>query len=204
MRSDAELLEAWSQGDTRAGERLFERHYEGVARFFRNKVGDEWAELCQRTFLACVEAVSKFRAEGSFRSFLFGIAYRQLYRFYRQRAYDRDRLDFGVVSALDLDPTASSFMAARDEERLLLLALRRIPVEYQVILELHYWEEMSAKACAEVLELPVGTAKTRLRRARQLLEAALAQDASSEAELTRTLSGLESWARNLRGQIGEA
>lgn len=201
MPSDAELYLAWTQGDAGAGEALFERHYEGVARFFRNKAGDDWPELCQRTFLTCVEAAPKFRQAGSFRSFLFGIAYRTLYRFYRERAYQRDRLDFELRSVEDLDPKASSIVAAREEERLLLTALRRIPLEYQVILELHYWEEMSAKACAEVLEIPVGTAKTRLRRARQLLERQLAASAESEQILTRTMSGLDTWARNLRAQL---
>ncbi|KIG14630.1 RNA polymerase sigma-70 factor [Enhygromyxa salina] len=201
MSSDPELFLAWAAGDAGAGERLFERHYEAVARFFRNKASDDWPELCQRTFLACVESAPKLREAASFRSFLFGIAYRQLYRFYSERANDRERLDFELSSVADLDPKASSIVAAHEEELLLLAALRRIPLEYQVILELHYWEDMTAKACAEVLDLPIGTAKTRLRRARQLLEVELAASASSEQVLTRTISGLESWARGLRAQL---
>ncbi|NVB43170.1 sigma-70 family RNA polymerase sigma factor [Pseudenhygromyxa sp. WMMC2535] len=201
MDSDLQLFADWAQGDQRAGERLFERHYEGVARFFRNKAGDHWPELCQRTFLTCVEVRDKFRAEGSFRSFLFGIAYRQLYRFFRERARDPESVDFQLRSVQDFDPSLSSVVAANQEERLLLAALRRIPLEYQVILELHYWEDMTAKACAEVLDVPLGTAKTRLRRGRQLLEAELAKDAPSEEVLTRTLSDLEGWARRLREQL---
>jgi RNA polymerase sigma-70 factor (ECF subfamily) len=199
--SDAELFMAWVEGDASAGERLFERHYEGVARFFRNKAADDWPELCQRTFLACVEAAPKFRADGSFRSFLFGIAYRQLYRFYRERNYDRARLDFELRSVQDLDPTPTSIVAANEEERLLLAALRRIPLEYQVILELHYWEDMTAQACGEILDIPLGTAKTRLRRARQLLERELSKADEPQELITRTLSGLDSWARHLRAQL---
>ena len=201
MSSDTELLTAWAGGDTSCGETLFERHYEGVARFFRNKAGEDWAELCQRTFLACVEALPKLRDAASFRSFLFGIAHRQLYRYYRERHYEQKRLDFATCSAVDLDPRASSIVAGKQEEQLLLAALRRIPLEYQVILELHYWEDMTAKTCAETLEIPLGTAKTRLRRARQLLEQALAAQTEDPVLLTRTISGLDTWARGLRAQV---
>jgi len=198
MTSDAELFERWCAGDEPAGEELFRRYFDAIARFFRNKATDDWPELVQKTFLACIEARASFRGDGSFRSFLFGIAYRQLLRGYRDRG--NERLDLTERSAHDLDPTASACVAKREEERLLLAALRRIPVEYQVVLELHYWEEMSAAACAEVLELPVGTVKTRLRRARELLERELAQLAQGPG-LEATVSRLDEWAAGLRQQL---
>jgi DNA-directed RNA polymerase specialized sigma24 family protein len=43
-----------------------------------------------------------------------------------------------------------------------------------MILELYYWENMTAKDIGDVLEIPEGTARTRIRRAKQLLEAQLA------------------------------
>ena len=199
MSSDSELFERWVSGDAEAGRQLFRRHYDGVARFFRNKVGAEWGELCQRTFLACLEAAPSFRREGSFRSFLFGIAYRQLRRHYQAQA--RERIDFGSRSIHDLDPTASAVHAAREEQQLLLVALRRIPLELQVILELVYWEELSAQACAEILDIPVGTAKSRLRRARERLEQALAELASSPEQLEQTRTRLADWARELRANL---
>lgn len=201
MSGDEELFAAWAAGDQDAGERLFERHYEGIARFFRNKAGDHWPELCQQTFLTCVEVRDKFRGEGSFRSFLFGIAYRQLHRHFRRRSQAHELVDFQVQSVQDFDPSVSSIVAATEEERQLLAALRRIPLEYQVILELHYWEDMTAKDCAEIIGIPLGTAKTRLRRGRQLLEQALSASVESQELLTRTLSDLEGWARNLREQF---
>ena len=198
MTSDAELFERWSAGDEAAGEELFRRYFEAVARFFRNKATDDWPELVQKTFLACVEARASFRGDGSFRSFLFGIAYHQLLRCYRDRG--NDRIDLTERSAHDLDPTASACVAKREEERLLLAALRRIPLELQVVLELHYWEEMSTTACAEVLGLPVGTVKTRLRRARELLERELAKLAQGSV-LEATVSRLDEWAAGLRRQL---
>ncbi|MCA9715625.1 MAG: sigma-70 family RNA polymerase sigma factor [Myxococcales bacterium] len=197
---DREELAAWRAGDRGAGKALFERHYGAVARFFRNKAGDAWAELTQRTFLALLETLPRYRGDGTFRGYLFGIAYRQLLRHYRERARDRDRLDFGTVSAADLEPSPSAVVGEREHERVLLTCLRRLPLDYQVILELHYWEDMSARECGEALDLPLGTAKTRLRRGRQLLERELTAIASGQDALTRTSTRLDEWARALRAR----
>lgn len=172
--SDAQLLEAWAGGDRAAGEALFERHFEAVARFFRNKLSADTAheDLIQQTFLGCVEARDRFRGDASFRSFLFAIAHRQLAKYWRTRS--RDRLDFQTVSVFDLDASPSAALVQDQEHQRLLLALRRIPIDSQVALELHYWESMTAAEIAEVLDIPLGTAKTRLRRAKQLLEVELA------------------------------
>lgn len=91
-------------------------------------------------------------------------------------------------------------MAKREEERLLLAALRRIPVDCQVVLELHYWEEMSLTMCAEVLDVPVGTVKSRLRRARARLDVELRQLAEGPV-LEATVSRLDEWAAGLRKQL---
>lgn len=132
---DAALFARWHGGDAEAGRELFRRHYDRVARFFRNKAPDDWPELCQRTFLGCLEAASSYRGEASFRSFLFGIAYNQLRRHFEVRARELGRLDFGNHSVHDLDPTASALVVTREEQQLLLAALRRIPLDMQMMLE---------------------------------------------------------------------
>ena len=197
-RDDRELLEAWRGGDKRAGKILFERHYDAVHRFFRNKVGAEAPDLVQKTFLGCVEGVERYRGEGSFRSWLFAVAYRQLCKHYRRQSSERARFDFGTVSAADLDPTPSRVVAQRREHRLLLEALRAIPVEHQVALELYYWEQMSDTEVARTLDLPLGTTKSRIRRARQLLAERIAKLAKSPDELESTVGNLEQWAEQLR------
>ena len=92
-------------------------------------------------------------------------------------------------------------LAARQEQRLLLLALRRLPVDHQVALELHYWEGLTAAEIGAVLDLPLGTAKTRIRRGRALLEVQLRGIADSPELLHSTLANLEGWARQLRAQV---
>ena len=198
--SDAGLVQAWRGGDREAGKRLFERHYAAVARFFRNKVGEAGPDLIQRTFLACLEGRERFRQEASFRSYLFSIAYKIVCKYYRERRRDAGRVDFEEESAHSLSSPISA-VAARQEQRLLLEGLRRLPVDYQVVLELHYWEGLSATELADVLALPVGTAKTRLRRGRELLEARLKELSASAELLQSTLANLDAWAAQLRVQV---
>ena len=200
MTPDAELVDAWRAGDSRAGAELFERHYDGVARFFRNKVGDPAGkDLIQRTFLACFEGFARYRGEASFRTYLFSIAYNLLCKHFE--AQRRSRIDLMTISVHDLRTSPSEELAARGEQRLVLAALRRLPIEYQALLELHYWEQMTAAEAALALGIPVGTAKTRLRRGRQLLEEQLTALADSPGLLTSTLGDLEGWARELRDRI---
>lgn len=187
---DEELLRRWHSGDRCAGEALFERHYDAVSRFFRNKV-DEPRDLVQRTFLACLENIEGFRRDASFRTFLFAIANNVLRKHFRARSGPRGKVDLGTVSAADLQPSPSRVVAETNEKRLLLRALRRLSVDQQVLLELHYWEHMKVAELAAVLDLPVGTVKTRMRAARRRLEELLAELTSSPGLLQSTVSELE-------------
>lgn len=198
VSGDGELLEAWRAGDKQAGKQLFERHYDAVHRFFRNKVGAEAPDLVQKTFLGCLESVERFRGEASFRSWLFAVAYRQLCKFYRTRATERARFEVGIVSVWDLDPSPSRVLAERGEERLLLEGLRRLPLVLQVTLELHYWERMSDADIARSLGTPLGTTKSRIRRGRQQLGEILAELAESPDQLVSTLDNLDRWAERVR------
>jgi RNA polymerase sigma-70 factor (ECF subfamily) len=199
--ADDALLAAWLAGDRKAGFELFERHYDAVARFFQSKVGEHSGDLVQRTFLACVESLPSFRGRASFRSWLFAIAYRQLCRHFRDRAREQQRLDFTSISAEDLQPSAGAALGQREEVRLLLAALRRIPVELQVLVELHYWEGLTTGEIAEVLEIPPGTVRTRLMRAREQLDAVMQRIAESPSLAHSTQSGFERWAAELRAPL---
>ena len=198
---DAECLRAWAAGDREAGEELFERHFEAVARFFRNKCDRDHDDLIQATFLGCVESVARFREDSSFRTFLFAIARNVLSKYYRSKRRERARLDFGSVSAADLGASPSAWMEQGEGARTMLHALRRIPLDSQIALELHYWEGMTGQQIAEVLDIPLGTAKTRLRRARQLLETELARFSNGELKAGYTNTDLDAWARGLRDRL---
>jgi RNA polymerase sigma-70 factor (ECF subfamily) len=197
---DDALYAAWRGGDSKAGVQLFERHYPAVARFFRNKVDDDAGDLVQKTFLACLEGKERIRGDSSFRTYLFAVAHNVLYKHLRGKVREGARLDFGLTSVHDLQPTPVSLLARRREERLLLLGLRRIPLDHQVLLELYFWEKLPAREIADILGTAEGTIRTRLRRARQLLEEAMIALAASADELRDTLGNLDAWADAVRPQ----
>lgn len=197
---DAALLAAWRTGDRAAGAALFDRHFRAVARFVRTKVAREAEvdDLVQTTFLACLEAAGRWRGEGSLRAYLLGIAYHKVQHYYAARR--RDPLDLEQISVADLAPGPSAWLVRRAEQRLLLEALRRLPLQFQVVLELYFWEDLSAGAIGELLGEPEGTVRTRIRRARELLGEHLRRLAASRALLESTLADLDAWARGLRDE----
>lgn len=178
--TDDELLRAWADGDQAAGASLYRRHFTGLYRFFRTKAPDAYEDLVQITMLECVRSKDRYRGDAPFRAFLFAVARNCLLHHFRSRF--RDRLDFDASrsSVADLDPRPSTLAVRNAESARLLEAMRRIPLELQAVLELHYWEELTTTELAVALEVPQGTVKSRLRRARVALRGVL--DASAEAE----------------------
>ncbi len=200
MPNDAELFDAWCGGDQRSGAELFDRHFPAVSRFFRNKVTDDFEDLVQQTFTACVESREKFRRDSSFRTFLFAIANNVLRNYFRSRR--RDRLDLTEVTAYDLAPGPATMMGEAREQKLLLEALRRIPVEHQIILELYYWERLRAKEIGEVVGESEHTIRNRLRRGKELLRRTMEELAANHHELESTWDGLERWAKGISDHFG--
>ena len=192
-RSDEALLAAWRAGDVKAGELLWLRHARSVQRFFRNKV--PWAvamDLAQRTIESGLRVQQPVR---SFRSYLLGIAKHQLFDYLssEQRKKRRD----ADLETLVIDDTVTSpeeWVCAKREKRVLLHALRRLPLPIQLVLELRYWERMSDREIAEVLDMPLGTVKTRIAAGRVELRAAISRLVASPERLQSTLDSLEQWA----------
>ncbi len=196
-QSDGHLLLAWKAGRREAGELLFERHYARVELFFHNKVREP-EELIQKTFLAALEATDRIRETASFRAYLLGIAYKVLCGHYRRLNGPRNHARLPSASIEDMGRSPSQCVSEREEERLLLDALRHLPLKMQVVLELHYWERLKTHESAQVLRWPVGTVRNQLRRARQLLGQRIRELASSGHRLNTTQTRLDDWAESMR------
>ena len=196
--TDGELLERWRAGNSASGEALFERYYDMVERFFLNKVNNAVEDLVQETFRRCVEGYDRIRDNAQFRAFLFAIAFNVLKAHLRERYRDGRAVDIDECSVCDLEPGPGTLVGRRREHRLLLEGLRKIPVADQVVLELHYWENLTTEEIAAVLGVPVGTARGRLGRARDKLDETMRRLAESPQDLTSTLARLEDWAKECR------
>ena len=192
--TDHELLEAWRAGNRQAGDELFGRYFRSLFAFFGNKVADGVEDLISRTMMACVQNLNRITEEGTFRAYLFGIARHEVYGHYRRLRTAPD-IDFGVTSVCDLGPTPSQMVVAHNKQRALLAALRQLPLDLQIAVELHYWEGLTTAELADALEVPQGTVKSRLRRAREMLADNIhrhgdTQDLSSDE--------IDDWVRSIR------
>lgn len=198
--ADDELLARWRRGDAQAAEALFERHFDGLYRFFRNKAADAADDLVQRTLLASFEAADRFRGECSFRTFLFAIARNQLLTHLARRR-GVGRVEPARESVADSAPSPSSVVTRRREHAIVLEALRRLPIDHQILLELFYWENQSGAELATILEIPEGTVRTRLRRARELLGREV-ERLEAEGDIAQSLTGnLDAWASGLKNAV---
>jgi RNA polymerase sigma-70 factor (ECF subfamily) len=196
VTDDAELYSRWRAGDEQAAQELVERYYDSVVRFFRTKVGPQADDLVQRTFLACAEG--NFRGESGFRSYLFGVARNILFEFFRGKKRDaKVDPDFSMNSVHELDPGLSTMAAERAEQRLLVQALQRIPLEIQMTLELFYWEDLSIEELSHALGIPTGTVKSRLHRGRTLLREAMEKIPSTDNEKQSVRALITEWRDKL-------
>jgi RNA polymerase sigma factor (sigma-70 family) len=194
MDDELALLEAWRSGDARAGDRLFRRHFDAVYWFFATKVDHGADDLAQDTFAAVVRNREQVGTRHSFRAYLFAVA--------RSKLIDRLRMgnhgfDPMVSSVVDLGTSPTSAIGRRQEQAQLLSALRRIPVDMQTVLELYYVERLQGAEISEALELPLGTVRSRLRRALEALRELLRAEGGEAASVPGE-DDIERWAEELR------
>jgi RNA polymerase sigma-70 factor (ECF subfamily) len=193
---DVKLLAGWRDGDEACGKALLQRHFTSLFRFFANKVTTqpEVDDLIQDTMLGVVQQRDHFRADATFKTYLFAIARNQLFTRYRAQLRDADKFDSAHTSVAALGTSPSLAAARRSRDQVLLAALRRLPVDMQIALELFYWEELAAPEIAGVLDVPEGTVRSRIRRGRDLLRVELQRFASKAPDRDFDTQ-LERWAR---------
>ncbi|MCH9688895.1 MAG: sigma-70 family RNA polymerase sigma factor [Deltaproteobacteria bacterium] len=201
-------MSAWSQGDTKAGDQLVERHFELVYRLVAALTPPtvEVSDVVQRTFLACLERGDEIEKVERFRPYLLGIARNQVrmrMRYDRRRQGEQPVEDPATHARSSWAPRLSAVAAEREQQRVLLLALRRLPIEQQLPLELHYWEGMSTREIGELLDLKPGAVKKRLFDARRRLAEWMGQLARDEATAQLSLRQFDQWAQTMRALVHE-
>lgn len=166
-RADEWLVVRCQLGQRPAFDELIQRWNEPLWKYVRRLTGDDEAanEIVQDVWLRVLRGISRLRDGSKLRAWLFGIARRAL--------MDRLREEYAApaVSAVDLADLPADDTPVTLEEDLTTLQheLTRLPAIEREVLTLFYLQELSLGEVAEVLEVPVGTVKSRLFRARQLL-----------------------------------
>ncbi len=178
-RTDRELLLGWSKGDARARGTLSRRFHGLLRQFFANKnCSDDVDDLSQQVWVALGETlqrqdVSQIRT--SVRGYLLGIARHVLFAHLRKK-YREANLDPLSSTIAALDSSLSQAVGKKLQAQRMTLALQRLPLDTQILLEMRYVHDMTTAEIAVMYCIPEGTVKSRLSRARGLLDEALMND----------------------------
>jgi RNA polymerase sigma factor (sigma-70 family) len=173
-QTDGEAIAA-SLREPRAFGVVFERHFGPILRYLRRRLGDQPAEeVAAQTFFVAFDQRGRFdRQRIDARPWLFGIA-TNVARHHRRGEVRELR----AIAALGAEATTADDRSDNriDAERLrgrLARSLAELPAEEADVLYLLVWAELDQPEIAAALEIPLGTVKSRLSRARRRLRTAL-------------------------------
>jgi len=173
-RTDADLITAMAGRDEGALRELYERHATWIhARLARRCAdSDAVAEVLQDTFIAAWDGASRFRGDGPVPAWLWGIAIRRLISRLRRR---HDVLLGPALQERDeCEISAEEQVLLRLENVDVGSAMARISPELRVVLQLTVIDGLSTREAAALLDIPRGTVKSRLQRARATMREELA------------------------------
>jgi RNA polymerase sigma-70 factor (ECF subfamily) len=176
--SDAECVRRLQRGETEAFAVLLERHQRNIFNLLYRMLGDydDAAEVSQETFLSAYRSIKSFRGDASFSTWLYRIAVnhantrRKSVALWQQRTA---RMDLAEPASDGASDPADAFERKEMRERV-QAALNGLEAEDAAIILLRDLQDVPYEAVADILEVPIGTVKSRLHRARRALKARLA------------------------------
>lgn len=171
-RTDSELMRALRDSDRGALHELFRRHEPWLAVRLSRRCADPAVvdQAVQDTFLAVWRKPSAWRGEGEVSAWLWGIAIRSLLHALRPRRNIVERL---VQLRSESMVSAEEEVLARVEHTDVGTALGRLSPELRAVVQATVLDGLSTREAAAFLDIPAGTVKSRMSRARQELREAL-------------------------------
>ncbi|MCA9681424.1 MAG: sigma-70 family RNA polymerase sigma factor [Myxococcales bacterium] len=124
-------------------------------------------DLAQEVFLRAYRGLVGFEGRARFSTWLYRISY-NVFLNHRSRSREHDALPQGFESRAAA-PDGELSAARCDLRRDLAAAIAELPERYRAVVTLYYLEDVSYPEIAEVLDLPLGTVKTHLHRAKKML-----------------------------------
>lgn len=166
---DLATVAALRSGDGRAYADVVNTLNGPVYRFLLRLTRDATAaeDLTQETFVALWEGLESYRGKSQFTTWVFGIAYRQHLRWRDKRLVATVPLEEHWDEAVLPGPSAA--VEEADEQRRIRKAVYSLPDPYRESVALLYMEGLSYREAARVLEVPVGTVKSRMHGALTIL-----------------------------------
>ncbi|MGD2115156.1 MAG: RNA polymerase sigma factor [Acidobacteriota bacterium] len=179
--SDEELAAAAVDGDRGAFAELFHRYSARVRQFVAWQAGgrtERTEDLVQEIFLQVYRSLHRFAGRSRFRTWLYGTArnvclHERRRRRRRPEPIGQEGDDRPLDAIPDLSPGIAERLAAGELRRAVRREVERLPEIHRTVLVLRDWEELAYAEIAEVLEVPVGTVRSRLHQARARLATAL-------------------------------
>jgi RNA polymerase sigma-70 factor (ECF subfamily) len=179
-KKDFELVDRAKNEDQKAYAELLKRYrrpvYHLVLKMVRNQEDAE--DLTIEAFSKAFKNLPKFNPEYTFSTWLFRIATNNCIDFIRKKKLNTTSIDTTFqddggddmrmeIKDKDLNPQES---AIRDQKIALVRAIvTKLPMKYQVLVRLRYFDELSYEEIAGEIDAPLGTVKAQLHRARELL-----------------------------------
>jgi RNA polymerase sigma-70 factor (ECF subfamily) len=175
---DAECVRRVQQGDTDSFEVLVRRHQKTIFNLVYRLLGnyDEAAEVAQEVFLSAFKSIHQFRGEANFSTWLYRIGLnhastrRKNLHSSQRRHIPLDGTE--VIADGTADPARN--VEHKEIQQRVQQALNNLDPEDARIILLRDLQDVPYEEVAEMLDIPVGTVKSRLHRARQALRTSLA------------------------------
>ncbi len=147
------------------------------------------AEDClQEAFIRLFNAIknNKFNFESKLSSYFYRIVYNTAIEYYRKiysKSFSVISIDISEAVYTEGDELLRDYQTINEEKEIHSIIkkyINALPMQYSVILTLYYINEMTLKEISEMLELPLGTVKNRIFRAKEKLKEVLLKDFSPE------------------------
>jgi RNA polymerase sigma-70 factor (ECF subfamily) len=175
---DAECVKRVQRGDANSFEILLQRHQKATFNLVYRLLGDydEAAEVAQEVFLSAYKSIRQFRGDANFSTWLYRIAFnhastrRKSLNIAHQRHIPLDGIE--IIGDGAVDPAKS--LEQKEIQERVQQALNGLDHDDAIIILLRDLQDVPYEEVAQMLDVPVGTVKSRLHRARQALKARLA------------------------------
>lgn len=162
---DHERWRRISQGDERAFEDFYSQTAPRLQAFLRHIIGSQEAaqDVAQETYTAIWNRLNGYKPEiGQLRAYLYGAARKQAVDWWRKQSPDRRAADGDAIEDIAVPSQIEKRSIVED-------AFQRLPTEQRALLWLREVEGQSYEELAVILEIPVGTVRSRLFAAREAL-----------------------------------